>query len=122
MEPNACLAVPHREGEELTAYVSTQIVAAARASIANTLRMDPQRIRVVAPYIGGGFGSKLAVHAETILAMLAARQLKQPVKVAMTRQQIFSPGGDAHHVEPTGAPRRGARRATGRLRPRGDHV
>src|SRR5260370_17796947 len=89
MEPNACLAVPHREGEELTAYVSTQIVAAARASIANRLRMSPQRIHVVAPYIGGGFGSKLAVHAETILAMLAARQLKQPVKVAMTRQQIF---------------------------------
>ena len=89
MEPNACLAVPHGEREELTAYVSTQIVAAARARIANTLRMDPRRIHVVAPYIGGGFGSKLAVHAETILAALAARQLKQPVKVAMTRQQIF---------------------------------
>ena len=73
----------------LTAYVSTQIVAAARARIASTLRMDPQRIHVVAPYIGGGFGSKLEVHAETILALLAARQLQQPVKVAMTRQQIF---------------------------------
>jgi xanthine dehydrogenase YagR molybdenum-binding subunit len=89
MEPNACLAVPDREGEGLTAYVSTQIVAAARAKIAGTLRMDPHLIRVVAPYIGGGFGSKLAIHAETILAMLAARQLKEPVKVALTRQQIF---------------------------------
>ncbi|MDB5040627.1 MAG: aldehyde oxidase and xanthine dehydrogenase family protein [Candidatus Eremiobacteraeota bacterium] len=89
MEPNVCLAVPHRDGEELTAYVSTQIVSAARARIAKTLLMDPQRIDIVAPYIGGGFGSKLAVHAETILALLAARQLKQPVKVAMTRQQIF---------------------------------
>jgi xanthine dehydrogenase YagR molybdenum-binding subunit len=89
MEPNACLAVPHEGKEDLTLYVSTQIVAAARARIANTLRVDPQRIHVVAPYIGGGFGSKLAVHAETILAALAARQLKQPVKVALTRQQIF---------------------------------
>ena len=89
MEPNACLAVPDREGEDLTAYVSTQIVSAARARIANTLLMDPQRIHVVAPYVGGGFGSKLAVHSETVLALLAARQLKQPVKVAMTRQQIF---------------------------------
>jgi xanthine dehydrogenase YagR molybdenum-binding subunit len=89
MEPNACLAAPDREGEELTAYISTQIVSAARARIANTLRMDPKRIHIVAPYIGGGFGSKLAVHTETILALLAARQLKQPVKVAMTRQQIF---------------------------------
>jgi xanthine dehydrogenase YagR molybdenum-binding subunit len=87
MEPNACLAVPH--GEDLTVYVSAQIVDAARASIANTLRIDPQRIHVVAPYVGGGFGSKLSIHAETILASLAARQLKQPVKVAMTRQQIF---------------------------------
>jgi xanthine dehydrogenase YagR molybdenum-binding subunit len=89
MEPNACLAVPHGKEEDLTLYVSTQIVAAARARIAKTLRVDPQRIHVVAPYIGGGFGSKLAVHAETILAALAARQLKQPVKVALTRQQIF---------------------------------
>jgi xanthine dehydrogenase YagR molybdenum-binding subunit len=87
MEPNTCLAVPH--GEDLTVYVSAQIVDAARASIANTLRIDPNRIHVVAPYIGGGFGSKLSIHAETILAALAARQLNQPVKVEMTRQQIF---------------------------------
>jgi xanthine dehydrogenase YagR molybdenum-binding subunit len=53
MEPNACLAVPHEDGEELTAYVSTQIVAAARARIASTLRMDPQRIHVVAPTSAG---------------------------------------------------------------------
>jgi xanthine dehydrogenase YagR molybdenum-binding subunit len=87
MEPNACLVVPR--GEDLTVYVSAQIVDAARASIAGTLRIDPRRIQVVAPYVGGGFGSKLNLHAETILAALAARQLHQPVKVAMTRQQIF---------------------------------
>jgi xanthine dehydrogenase YagR molybdenum-binding subunit len=87
MEPHACLAVPR--GDDLTIYVSAQIVAAARASIANTLQMDPQRIQVVAPYVGGGFGSKLGIHSETILAALAARRLKQPVKIAMTRQQIF---------------------------------
>jgi xanthine dehydrogenase YagR molybdenum-binding subunit len=87
MEPHACLAVPR--GEELTIHVSCQIVDAARTSIASTLLVDPRRIRVVSPYVGGGFGSKLGIHSETILAALAARQLNQPVKVVMTRQQIF---------------------------------
>ncbi|POX37089.1 xanthine dehydrogenase [Streptomyces sp. Ru73] len=88
MEPHACLAVPH--GEDLTVHVSSQIVDAARSSVAATLRIDPERIHIVAPYVGGGFGSKLGVHAETILAALAARTLGRPVKVALTRQQVFS--------------------------------
>jgi xanthine dehydrogenase YagR molybdenum-binding subunit len=87
MEPHACLAVPR--GDDLIIYVSAQIVAAARASIANTLQIDPQRIHVIAPFVGGGFGSKLGIHSETILAALAAQRLKLPVKIAMTRQQIF---------------------------------
>jgi xanthine dehydrogenase YagR molybdenum-binding subunit len=87
MEPHACLAVPR--GEDLTIYVSAQVVEAARNSIASTLRIDPQRIHIVTPYVGGGFGSKLGIHSETILAALAARALNQPVKVAMSRQQIF---------------------------------
>jgi xanthine dehydrogenase YagR molybdenum-binding subunit len=87
MEPHACMAVP--DGEDLTVYVSLQIVAEARKAIASTLQMDEQRIRIVAPFVGGGFGSKLGIHSETILAALAARALKQPVKVVMTRQQIF---------------------------------
>jgi xanthine dehydrogenase YagR molybdenum-binding subunit len=87
MEPHACMAVPN--GEDLTIYVASQIVAEARTAIASTLRMDTERIRIVTPYVGGGFGSKLGIHSETILAALAARELKQPVKVVMTRQQIF---------------------------------
>ena len=95
MEPNACLAVPR--GEDLVLYVSTQIVDAARSSVANTLKIDPQRIQIVSPYVGGGFGSKLSVHSETILAAIAARHLKRPVKVGLTRRQIFHDVG----VRPT---------------------
>lgn len=95
MEPNACLAVPR--GEDLVLYVSTQIVDAARSSVANTLKIDPQRIQVVSTYVGGGFGSKLSVHSETILAAIAARRLNRPVKVALTRRQIFHDVG----VRPT---------------------
>ena len=87
MEPAACVAV--WRGDDLAVYVSAQTLAWARASIASTLRIDPQRVRVITPYVGGGFGSKLGIHAETILAAVAARHLSQPVKVAMTRQQIF---------------------------------
>jgi xanthine dehydrogenase YagR molybdenum-binding subunit len=91
MEPAACLAVCR--GDDLTVYVSAQTLTWAQASIASTLGIDPRRVRVVAPFVGGGFGSKLGIHAETILAALAARQLSQPVKVAMTRQQIFHLAG-----------------------------
>jgi xanthine dehydrogenase YagR molybdenum-binding subunit len=87
MEPHVCLAVP--AGEDLVLYVSAQMLGEARTSIASTLLMDPQRLHLVTPYVGGGFGSKLGIHAETILAAIAARQLNQPVKIAMTRQQIF---------------------------------
>jgi xanthine dehydrogenase YagR molybdenum-binding subunit len=87
MEPHACLVVPR--GEDLVVYVSAQMLGEARISIASTLKIDPQRLRLVTPYVGGGFGSKLGIHAETMLAAFAARALNQPVKIAMTRQQIF---------------------------------
>lgn len=95
MEPNACIAAPR--GDDLVVYVSTQIVDAAHASLAATLKIDPQRIEIVSPYVGGGFGSKLSIHSETILAAMAARQLKRPIKVALTRRQIFHDVG----VRPT---------------------
>src|ERR1700682_1308946 len=57
MEPNACTVAPR--DEDLFVYVGTQIVDAARASIAATLQVDPERIHVISPYVGGGFGSKL---------------------------------------------------------------
>ncbi|MEU3302132.1 xanthine dehydrogenase family protein molybdopterin-binding subunit [Streptomyces sp. NPDC006678] len=87
MEPNACLVEPR--DEDLFVYVSCQIVNAAQASVAATLGIDPERVHIVAPFVGGGFGSKLGIHSETILAALAATVLRRPVKVAMTRQQIF---------------------------------
>lgn len=87
MEPHACLVEPR--GEDLTVYVSSQNVNAAQGSLAATLGIDPARVHVISPYVGGGFGSKLGIHAEAILAALAARALDRPVKVALTRQQVF---------------------------------
>lgn len=87
MEMHACMAVPR--GEDLDIYVSAQMLGEARTAIASTLKIEPERLHLVTPFVGGGFGSKLGIHSETILAAMAARALNQPVKIAMTRQQIF---------------------------------
>src|SRR5207302_7595783 len=87
MEPHACLAVPR--GEDLDVYVSAQMLGEARTAIASTLKIDPERVHLVTPYVGGGFGAKLGIHNETILAAFAARALNRLVKIAITRQQIF---------------------------------
>ncbi|MFE2183689.1 molybdopterin cofactor-binding domain-containing protein [Streptomyces sp. NPDC059455] len=87
IEPNASMVAPR--GEDLVVYVSCQITDAARDSVAGTLMMDPARVHIVTPFVGGGFGSKLGIHSETILAALAARTLGRPVKVTLTRQQVF---------------------------------
>jgi xanthine dehydrogenase YagR molybdenum-binding subunit len=87
MEPHATLAV--WDGDRLTLYTSTQTIASIQAGVAATLRIPPEQVRVVCRFTGGGFGDKLMVHDEAVLAALAARVVRQPVKVAMTRQQMF---------------------------------
>ncbi|SDZ67770.1 xanthine dehydrogenase family protein molybdopterin-binding subunit [Pseudomonas sp. NFIX28] len=91
MEPHASIAV--WSGDELTLYTSAQTLANFRGGLANTLGIAPERVRVVSPYIGGGFGAKLIVHPDAVLAALAARVLERPVKVALTRQQMFANAG-----------------------------
>jgi len=78
------------DGDKLTVYCSAQLVESAHHSIASTLRIPLENVEVISEYIGGGFGGKLPIYADAILAALAARQLKRPVKVTLTRQQMFS--------------------------------
>lgn len=91
MEPHAALAMWN--GDALTVYTSTQSISWVRGGIANTLQMPLEKVRVVSRYIGGGFGDKLIVKPETILAALGARVIGRPVKVAFTRQQMFANTG-----------------------------
>lgn len=86
-EPHGSIAA--WDGKLLTVFVPTQIVASARYRIASTLGLETSQVKVVSKFVGGGFGSKLGVHADAILAALAARELGQPVKVVLTRQQMF---------------------------------
>ena len=78
------------DGDRLTVHCSAQLVDAAHHSIASTLKIPLENLEVVSEYIGGGFGGKLPIYADAILAALAAKQLKRPVKVTLTRQQMFS--------------------------------
>jgi xanthine dehydrogenase YagR molybdenum-binding subunit len=77
-------------GDKLTIHCAAQLVDSAHHSIAATLKMPLEKVEVISEFIGGGFGNKLPIYADAILAALAARQLGQPVKVVLTRQQMFA--------------------------------
>ncbi|MDF2619354.1 MAG: aldehyde oxidase and xanthine dehydrogenase molybdopterin binding protein [Xanthobacteraceae bacterium] len=86
MEPHATLAA--WEGDRLTVWTSNQMIAWANGDLAKTLRMPKEKVRVVSPFIGGGFGGKLFLRADVVLAALGARAAGRPVKVALQRPLI----------------------------------
>ncbi len=89
MEPHTTVAC--WADDRLTLYESTQGVHSVRKEVAPVLGLDTDQIRVIAPHVGGGFGSKGRAHAHLILAALAARHLPgRAVKLALTRQQMFA--------------------------------
>jgi xanthine dehydrogenase YagR molybdenum-binding subunit len=88
MEPHAAVALWDGDGG-LTVYDTTQGSSPARETIARVFGLDERRVRVVAPHVGGGFGSKGNVRPQAILAARAARVVGRPEKAAVTRQQIF---------------------------------
>ncbi|MFI7047434.1 xanthine dehydrogenase family protein molybdopterin-binding subunit [Streptosporangium sandarakinum] len=91
MEPHATVAV--WSGDGLTLHDSTQGVSALRETIAPLFGMPPDNVRVISPHVGGGFGSKGAALPPVVLAALAAKHTGRPVKLAVTRQQMFAVTG-----------------------------
>jgi xanthine dehydrogenase YagR molybdenum-binding subunit len=88
MEPHASIAV--WEGDKLTLWTSNQMIDWGRRDLAMTLGVPKENVRLISPYIGGGFGGKLFVRSEALLAALGARAAKRPVKVALPRPFIFN--------------------------------
>ena len=76
MEPHASTAF--WEGDKVTVYTSNQMVAWCRGDLAKTLAIPKEKVRVISPYVGGGFGSKLFLRADALLAALGARAAKRP--------------------------------------------
>lgn len=92
MEPHTTVAV--WDAANLVLYDSTQSVHSVRTTVTKTLGLKVEQVRVISPYVGGGFGSKGEPHAHNILAALAAlRAPGRAVKLALTRQQMFCLAG-----------------------------
>jgi len=87
IEPHATIAA--WEGEHLTLYDSTQFVYGVRRFVAKTLGIGDDKVRVIAKYTGGAFGSKGAAWSHVVLSAMAARQVNRPVKIVLTRRQMF---------------------------------
>lgn len=86
MEPFATIAA--WEGEKLTLWTANQMIQWAQDSMGKILGIDPKNVRVDSPFIGGGFGGKLFIRADAVLAALAAKEVGRPVKIALQRPLI----------------------------------
>ena len=85
MEPNACLAVP--EGDRLKFICATQAPHDIRGPLAAAVGKTPDQVRVIGPWVGGGFGPKAAYYVEYEISAAAALKLGRPVKWAETRTE-----------------------------------
>ncbi|MEA1083120.1 aldehyde oxidoreductase molybdenum-binding subunit PaoC [Sphingomonas sp. CD22] len=88
MEPHASIA--RWDGDKLTLWTSNQMIAWGKGDVAKTLGIPKDNVRLISPYIGGGFGGKLFVRADAVLAALGARQAGRPVKVTLQRPLMFN--------------------------------
>ncbi len=93
LEPHATVAVWSRDGASVTLYDANQGADWIRDGVATAFELPPERVRVIAPYVGGGFGSKGFTHPHVILAVMAAQVTGRPAKLALTRQQMFALAG-----------------------------
>jgi xanthine dehydrogenase YagR molybdenum-binding subunit len=91
LEPHASVA--RFDGDRLTVHISTQWVFHLKEQIAKRCKLDPDKVRVIADHVGGGFGSKASLGMETIAAVELARQAKAPVRVAFDRHEELSVTG-----------------------------
>src|SRR5215218_6783530 len=86
MEPHASIAA--WEGEKLTLWTSNQMIAWGKRDVAKTLGIPAENVRLVSPYVGGGFGGKLFLRADAVLAALGAKAAGRPVKLALARPLV----------------------------------
>ena len=88
MEPHASTAAWN--GDRLTLWTSNQMIAWGKGDVAKTLNIPAENVRLISPYIGGGFGGKLFVRADAVLAALGAKQAGRPVKVTLQRPLMIN--------------------------------
>jgi xanthine dehydrogenase YagR molybdenum-binding subunit len=79
--------------DKLTVWTSTQSISAAQHSLATRFGLDPSNVTVLCPFVGGGFGCKGSVWPPVVLTALAAKRVGKPVKLVVTREQMFTSNG-----------------------------
>jgi len=88
LEPHATIAA--WSDDSVTLYDANQGPYRISEDVASAFGLEQQLVRVISPYVGGGFGSKAFTHPHVILAVMAAKIAGRPVKLALTRQQMFA--------------------------------
>jgi carbon-monoxide dehydrogenase large subunit len=89
MEPRGVVVMPLPASDEYTVYSTTQIPHVLRLMLAMVTGTPEHKLRVIAPDVGGGFGSKLNVYAEEVIALLVAKKLGRPVKWTESRSEGY---------------------------------
>ncbi|MEW2508334.1 xanthine dehydrogenase family protein molybdopterin-binding subunit [Amycolatopsis sp. NPDC047767] len=99
LEPPATTAV--WDGDQVTIYDSTQGIRASQLTVAHLLGLPLSHVRVIANFVGGGFGSKAMVWPHVTLSVMAARHVGRPVKLVLTRPQTYTSNGHREEQEQT---------------------
>ncbi len=97
MEPHATLA--QWNGDKLTIHEPSQWVKGLQNYVATVFDLALDDVHIISPFVGGGFGNKGFSFPHTVLAAMAARELKRPVKLMMTRAQLFAQTGNRPRTE-----------------------
>jgi xanthine dehydrogenase YagR molybdenum-binding subunit len=92
MEPHATMA--RWDGPKLTLYDATQGVSGTRSAVAKTFGISEDNVRVICPFVGGGFGCKGSAWSHVVLAAMAAKQTGRPVRLVLERPQMFGMVGN----------------------------
>ena len=91
MEPHATVA--SWEGDQLTVWTATQGIGGVKKTLAAFFRLPPDNVRVICPYVGGGFGSKGNAWPPITFAAIAAREVGRPARLELTREQMYANNG-----------------------------
>lgn len=97
MEPHATMA--HWDGPDLTLYDATQGVSGTRTAVSAVFGIPADNVRVISPFIGGGFGCKGSSWSHVSLCAMAAKQTGRPVRLTLARPQMFGPVGGRPRTE-----------------------